>query len=933
MKIIITILVLYTLFPFVLHSTSTDNLQYPPGIKWSMIDTEHFKIVFPVNLKKKAAETVIYIEKIFPSISFSRDNRSEKFTIFLNNFGILSNGFVQLAPKMGEFSLTPPQSMFLGNSDWIKGLAVHEGRHTIQFSYLNRGFTKFSGLLFGEIGRSLFSFLSVPQWFWEGDAVREETILSKGGRGRVAAFNVGLRTILLRNKRYIYAKAYLSSYKDYVPDIYKLGYFMSTYVWNTYPDDVWEKVLKHSSKYSFYPFIFSSSLKKVTGKNVKTIYKESMDDIYRFWKRDFDLIKPTPFKILNPLKKEWTYYSSPVSLKSGNIIAQKFSLSNPLSLVRIGNNRIEKVLLQINPVGSTQNILSVNRSEAVWSERKTDPRWGKREYSEIVIYNMKNRNFRRISKKTRFFSPSFSPDGKKVSVVNLSKEGKSELVILDSKNGIIINRFSQKNPSFIATPAWSEDGQKIVMIEERYGEKRIVLLNLKDGNFSAVIPYCYENFKYPAFFKGNIIYGSDISGIDNIYSVNIKSKKKFKITSALFGASFPFVDKIRQKLIYCDYDINGTNIVSVCLDPESWIPLKQNNRNRKFYFDHPGNKTGELKLIPHDKNIQSVKVKKYNRLKDLINFHSRIIDPEAPEPGLIFLSDNKLNTLSLQAGLKYNTNERGTILFFSGTYAGLFPKINFAVSTRRRSSGGPDYYKWDENELKLGVEIPLNLSSGTHLRNLSLGTDISFMNILDKNSEHLIEDGILSSVTFELKYSSFKISSKRDIIPKAGHYFTSMIRKTPFGGFYNGYLLSFYGGIIFPCISKNHQLLLKGGYEYQNPVNYLFSSQIPFPRGYTYSFHSYFSMISSDYIFPIVYPDLDLGNFVYIKRVRGDIFADIGRGYGNNTNRLYRSAGLELKLDFNMFLIPTEIYGGCRITYRFDKKSFSIEPLFFEIGF
>jgi hypothetical protein len=265
MKNILLTALFMVIAQFSLFTSSLDNAQYPYGTNWLQIDTEHFILVFPDNIKEIAKKTALKMENIHQYISLSKKEKNEKFTIFLNNFSNISNGYIQLAPKKGEFFLTPPQSMFMGNTEWIDGLVIHEGRHTAQFSFLNRGFTKFFGLIFGEFGRSFLSFLSVPQWFWEGDAVYSETILTNGGRGRVASFNVGLRTLLLNNKRYNYSKAYLSSYKDYVPNIYKLGFFLTTHIRNNYPKDSWRKVLDYSSKHSFYPLIFSSSLKRTIG--------------------------------------------------------------------------------------------------------------------------------------------------------------------------------------------------------------------------------------------------------------------------------------------------------------------------------------------------------------------------------------------------------------------------------------------------------------------------------------------------------------------------------------------------------------------------------------------------------------------------------------------------------------------------------------------
>ncbi len=69
----------------------------------------------------------------------------------------------------------------------------------------------------------------MPSWYYEGDAVLNETRLSASGRGRSAGFEMPLRTLLLgERKLYPYSKVKLGSYKDFVPNQYQYGYQMVT---------------------------------------------------------------------------------------------------------------------------------------------------------------------------------------------------------------------------------------------------------------------------------------------------------------------------------------------------------------------------------------------------------------------------------------------------------------------------------------------------------------------------------------------------------------------------------------------------------------------------------------------------------------------------------------------------------------------------------
>jgi hypothetical protein len=73
-------------------------------------------------------------------------------------------------------------------------------------------------ILFGENGQALANAAAVPDWFFEGDAVYNETLLSEQGRGRLPLFLNGYKALYLQQKHYSYMKLRNGSYKNYVPN-------------------------------------------------------------------------------------------------------------------------------------------------------------------------------------------------------------------------------------------------------------------------------------------------------------------------------------------------------------------------------------------------------------------------------------------------------------------------------------------------------------------------------------------------------------------------------------------------------------------------------------------------------------------------------------------------------------------------------------------
>ena len=154
------------------------------------------------------------------------------------------------------------------------------------------GITNVVSCLFGQFGWNFMANLSIPDWYWEGDAVMNETVLTDQGRGRMPFFYNGYKSLVETDNIYSYAKARNGSLKDYVPDHYEFGLLMCRYGRAQYGDDMWKDVLHDASPYRtvFYPF--SGALRKHTGKNVYQFYHEAMQYYASQWNAQKDSIAP-----------------------------------------------------------------------------------------------------------------------------------------------------------------------------------------------------------------------------------------------------------------------------------------------------------------------------------------------------------------------------------------------------------------------------------------------------------------------------------------------------------------------------------------------------------------------------------------------------------------------------------------------------------------
>lgn len=919
------------------------GLNEPPGLHWKKIETPHFTILFPENLVEEAQRVANRAENTFSALVKTSAVSPKRLTLVLSNQGVMDNGYFRLAPRMSEWYHRATFSHTTGVLDWYDLLAVHEGRHIVQFEEMNEGFTKLAGILFGDLGRLAASLRSVPLWLIEGDAVVTETEMTGGGRGRSPAFDMDIRALLLSGIRYNYHKAYLGSYADWYPNYYHLGYLLAAYAKREFGPETIRNIFRRTVRRANLFFPFADAVKKEMGTTVSGYYENTMDELLAFWTLQQKKVKTTSFRKINlKNRKVWTSYMSPCYDEDGTIYVQKTGMENPATLVRLSYSGEEEPIAQISPLSGFFNRLSVKNGRACWSEPVPDIRWGKREYSVISVLDIKSGTTRRITKKSKLFDPMLSMDGQSVAVVEYTPERQCALLILDVDSGREIFRVSNQENDFFLNPSWSKDGSRIVVMQQNRKGRALSIVYPASQRIEKVIPFSLENITHPVFYKEYIFYNSPYSGIDNIYAVDTTDKNRYQITSSQFGAFFPEVSPDGKNLLYNEYSIDGYDVAEIPLDPHEWRKIESVEKQSLPFFDpqvyaESGDGRKDNVLLP----TKEYEVQNYRPLSHLLNVHSWTSMPIPPDLGFYLFSNDTLNMASLIGKLTYNLNEKKLGFGVSGLYSGLFPLLDFGLNYGGRSAtyedekGERETSSWKETSANIGIQIPLNLSRGNYQMTLSLGSSLSLTSVSGKTFSDSYENGngLFFPLNHELHFKRSKISSFRDFKPRWGQTVSLFYRHTPWKGDYTGNLAAAKIGLYFPGLFKHHSLFIQWGLEGQNPINYQFSSELLYPRGYDYVYHDSFSKISINYAFPLAYPDWALDGFFYLKRLRTNLFYDYGVGHIGHKKNTFQSFGVELKMDFHALDIPVELEMGLRLSYRLLDRTVRAELIFFDLVF
>ncbi|HNR74121.1 MAG TPA: hypothetical protein PKM03_07840, partial [Cyclobacteriaceae bacterium] len=314
---------------------STTVLENNPNLKWRQVKSPHFTVIFPEGFEAQAQRMANTLEHIRLPESKTLGGAPRKVSIVLQNQSAASNGFVSITPRRSELFAMPSQNYnFQGNLDWLDLLATHEYRHVVQFNHANRGFNKALYYLFGANTLAAMSYVAVPQWFWEGDAVVTETEFTKSGRGRIPNFDLVFRTNLQEGRTFNYNKQYLRSYKHNIPDHYVLGYHMVNYLRKrTGNENAWENITRKAWSVPFLPFAFSSAIKKESGLYVKELYTEMATDLKQEWQAKQPKQLSSFERIHQRKNTAYTDYKFPQVIGIDSVVAIKSGIGDVEELV------------------------------------------------------------------------------------------------------------------------------------------------------------------------------------------------------------------------------------------------------------------------------------------------------------------------------------------------------------------------------------------------------------------------------------------------------------------------------------------------------------------------------------------------------------------------------------------------------------------------
>ena len=927
----------------------------PFSLQWNQIETNRVQVIFPQGLEAAGQRVANVVHYLWDNNTESIGNGRQKVTILLQNQTIIPNGFVTVGPFRSEFNMTPPQ--FNNTTDWLDVLAIHEYRHVQQFGNLKKGLTKLVKTISGSWGWGGLFGLALPRWYLEGDATATETALTASGRGRLPAFEMEYRSLILQSLPYSYEKAAAGSLKDFVPDWYNLGYFMTAYARKEFGREVWADVADDATRYRglFYPF--SKSLKKKTGLNTRELYQNTIQSLEREWVREEKKKPSSSGKQVNKQpKKNITDYTHPQYLNEETLVMAKRGFDLVPVYIRAGPDGQEEKLTEpgilLDPLNST---LSLADGQLCWAEIGYDPRWRNKNFSIVRSYNLATGQKKKLTSRTKYFSPALSSDAQRIVAVEAAESMEYNLVILDAATGALLHKLPNPGHYYYTFPQWTGDGRHIVVVAQKGETNGLQMIHWETGVMEWLTQPSNQQISHPCA-KGEYLYFSGaFTGINNIFALSLKDKTLFQLTSSSLGVFQPAISPNGEKLAYTEFHPRGYNVFEVKLDQALWQAYDAGSPAVFPYAEALEEQEGGSIVEKVGKEV--FPVKKFNKLSGIINPHSWLPYFDPPTYGASILSDNKFGTLSMEAGAFYNVNEKDGAFQAGASYAELYPVINASYRLANRSaviynfSSANDttvyantYVEgWRENRVSGGLALPLNLTRGNFFNSLTLRADYQNIGLnVDGNFDDpgnsrdtlLIENGRLEELGFlfreplqttslhatdlRLIFRSFRRTALQHLNPRLGLNLDVRYRSTFGNTAYQGDVLLGRADLFLPGLSRNHSLVINTMYQRQDVLdNYRFPNLFIYPRGYDRVFGDEVFKLGFNYHLPLFYPDRALSGLAFLKRVKANVFYDQAWLNADSpfTNTWVQSAtGLELTFDLR-FLRLLEIDFGLRYSY------------------
>lgn len=875
----------------VIQSAFSQNFGgIPSSVKWKQMENSKVRVIHPDGLSQKAGRIASLSAYLDANTHASIGHKSKKIDIILQPFTSISNGYVALSPWKSEFYLTPLQNaLFLGSTDWTTLLTVHEFRHVQQYSNFNHGLSKLLYYVLGQDGQALANSAAIPNWFFEGDAVYQETEITGLGRGRLPDFYAPFRSLWEGKRNFSYMKLRNGSFRHLTPDHYSLGYLMVSYGNRQYGNEFWKKVTYDASGFKNLVYPFQKAIQKYSGLKFRTFIGNALEN----FKKDLPASQDNSFQQLSANSERYIQYISfPEIIGEDSVLYLKSTGRHIPAWYLLHKGK--EIRIATRDIGIDEQY-SYRKGLIAYTYYKPDIRWGMRNFNELAILNMQTGKRTFLKNSQRLFSPDLSPDTSRIVAVKIDEDASSSLQVMDLTGNVI--KTLRTNGLLHSYPKFSYDGMSVFScVRDSAGNMNILKSSLSNNESSFLLPWSAHPISFTKVKGDSIFFTSAYNGMDRLLCWDDHNKFLFEVISKYSGVQQ--ADYHNEQLVFNSTNAWGAHLYKT---KGSWkqIPLNDyvSASTDMYGFSFPKYDFTNV-FASQDTNLT---LKPYSKTTRFINIHSWRPIWEQPDWSFYLYGNNVLNTFLSEYYYQFNSNERFHKIGTDFAFAGLYPWISGGGSyTFGRNLSSPNgEVNWDEVNVNAGLRLPLILTKGRMYSGLTMQSTYNLNSIIAKQSTLDVLQN--SNFPFMENTLNFFTRSQKALQQINSRFGTSIFVRHRVGvknQDVNQILLN--GNLLLPGLMRNHSLVLSGSYQSRDTLNlYRFTNSFPFSRGYEALNFPRMWRGSVNYHLPLFYPDWGFAQILYIQRIRANIFYDQSMVKSLRTGRILkvRSVGTEMYFD------------------------------------
>lgn len=559
--------------------SAQDSYGLSPFWDWKTLETSHFRVTYPENLKTIATDSAKILEEVHSFLSpvLNWEPHYKTQVLVIDNSDV-HNGLTAPAGRFGMiFWVTPPENWSKSGyyDDWLRSLVVHEYTHFLSLDP-TRGIYTPLRYVFGDL---LLPNLTWPLWMMEGLAVFMETRYTTAGRGRTAYYEMVLRSSfqegVLGLSDFLTLDK-LSGDNPYFPfgdHVYQFGYhLMNEVALHTKNESVFGLLSKRSS--SRIPYLINSNLKHITGKTWYGFWLEFLTETKKRVQKQIQQIQShpvTPTTLLTEQSHSLSNDSMGVAASpDGHWVAY-----NQVSTERrrglyfkdLKTGKSEKVQ---DKLGGTGMKFTPDSKALIYSDLHQTGIYYL--HSDLGVYFPETHSSHWLTQDLRARDPDISQDGKWV-CFTLTENGVTGLAIapLIEKQGDYELGQTEKiyMPSLydhVGNPQFSIDGKQIYFTFHPNGKSQedLMVYDRTTQQISSLVSDGNYN-RYPVVDSQNHLYFiSNRTGVDNLYRYQESGSQM--VTNLVTGINFPTFGPIENghSLLYANvFSYSGWNVSKI----------------------------------------------------------------------------------------------------------------------------------------------------------------------------------------------------------------------------------------------------------------------------------------------------------------------------------------------------------------------------------